>query len=59
VADPVAALVLGPPAPLELLLVGGRVVVERDELRTASEEEVARDARAASRELVRRAERRP
>jgi cytosine/adenosine deaminase-related metal-dependent hydrolase len=55
VADPVAALVLGPPAPLELLLVGGRVVVERDELRTASEEEVARDARAASRELARRA----
>jgi cytosine/adenosine deaminase-related metal-dependent hydrolase len=55
VADPVAALVLGPPAPLELLLVGGRVVVERDELRTASEEEIAREARAASRELARRA----
>jgi len=52
VADPVAALVLGPPAPVELLLVGGRVVVERGELRTGSEQEIARQARAASRRLL-------
>jgi cytosine/adenosine deaminase-related metal-dependent hydrolase len=52
VADPVAALVLGPPAKLELLLVGGRVVVEGGELRTGSETEIARDAVAASRRLL-------
>jgi cytosine/adenosine deaminase-related metal-dependent hydrolase len=52
VADPVAALVLGPPAPLELLLVGGRTVVERGELRTASAAEIAARARAASRRLA-------
>ena len=32
IADPVAALVLGSPPPLELLLVDGRPVVERDRL---------------------------
>jgi cytosine/adenosine deaminase-related metal-dependent hydrolase len=52
VADPVAALVLGPPAPLERLLVGGRSVVVGGELRTGSEEEIARDARVASRRLL-------
>ncbi|HEY7144638.1 MAG TPA: 8-oxoguanine deaminase [Streptosporangiaceae bacterium] len=36
IADPVAALVLGPPPPLELLLVGGRPVVERDQVLTAA-----------------------
>jgi hypothetical protein len=51
VADPVAALVLGPPAPLELLLVGGGPVVERGALLTASEAEIAARARAASRRL--------
>ncbi len=56
VADPVAALVLGPPARLELLLVGGRVVVEGGELRAASEGEIAREARAASRRLLQLAE---
>jgi cytosine/adenosine deaminase-related metal-dependent hydrolase len=56
VADPVAALVLGPPAKLELLLVGGRVVVEGGELRTGSETEIARDAVAASRRLLGAAE---
>ncbi len=45
--DPVAALVLGPPAPLELLLVGGTPVVERGELRTTDVTAVARDVRAA------------
>ena len=49
--DPVAALVFGPPAPLELLLVGGAPVVERGELRTADMTAAARDVRAAQREL--------
>jgi cytosine/adenosine deaminase-related metal-dependent hydrolase len=53
--DPVAALVLGPPAPLELLLVGGRPVVERGELRTADERELVRRARLAHQTLMRRA----
>jgi 8-oxoguanine deaminase len=35
IADPVAALVFGPAAPLELLLVGGTPVVQAGELRTA------------------------
>lgn len=52
IADPVAALVLGPPASVELLLVGGRVVVEGGELRTGSEQDIARQARAASRRLL-------
>jgi cytosine/adenosine deaminase-related metal-dependent hydrolase len=56
VADPVAALVLGPPARLELLLVGGRVVVEGGELRTGPEREIARDALAAGRRLLQVAE---
>jgi hypothetical protein len=45
--DPVAALVFGPPAPLELLLVGGIPVVERGELRTADVTAATRDVRAA------------
>jgi cytosine/adenosine deaminase-related metal-dependent hydrolase len=50
IADPVAALVLGPPAPLEALLVGGRPVVRGGELRTADAGALARDAaRAATR----------
>jgi cytosine/adenosine deaminase-related metal-dependent hydrolase len=51
IADPVAALVLGSPPPLELLLVNGRPVVERDRLVTVDEEQLARDVRAASRKL--------
>ncbi|MGH7920691.1 MAG: 8-oxoguanine deaminase, partial [Candidatus Dormibacteraceae bacterium] len=35
ISDPIAALVLGPPARLELLLVGGRTVVEGGRLCTA------------------------
>jgi 8-oxoguanine deaminase len=35
IADPVAALVLGPPRPVHTLLVGGEPVVEDGELRTA------------------------
>jgi cytosine/adenosine deaminase-related metal-dependent hydrolase len=51
IADPVAALVFGPPAPVELLLVGGRPVVERGELRTADAGALARDADAVARRL--------
>jgi hypothetical protein len=43
IADPVAALVFGPPAPLELLLVDGRAVVERGGLSTVDERALARD----------------
>jgi cytosine/adenosine deaminase-related metal-dependent hydrolase len=50
--DPVAALVFGPPAPLELLLVGGTPVVERGELRTVDISAAARDVRAARRRLA-------
>jgi Amidohydrolase family len=45
--DPVAALVLGPPAPLELLLVGGTPVVDGGELRTVDAATAAREVRAA------------
>jgi hypothetical protein len=47
----VAALVLGPPAPLELLLVGGATVVEHGELRTADVAAAVRDVRAARHQL--------
>ena len=53
--DPVAALVLGSAPPLELLLVGGRAVVEQDQLVTVDEETLARDAETASRTLLARA----
>lgn len=53
IADPVAALVLGPPAPLALLTVGGQVVVEAGELRTADAETLARNAKAAAATLTR------
>ncbi|WFE28303.1 8-oxoguanine deaminase [Solwaraspora sp. WMMD791] len=50
--DPVAALVLGPPAPVELLLVGGRPVVESAELRTADAADLAAGAAHAHRVLT-------
>jgi cytosine/adenosine deaminase-related metal-dependent hydrolase len=53
--DPVAALALGPPAPLELLLVGGEPVVERGELRTAEVDRLGRNLRRAHRKLIRAA----
>ncbi|MBZ4319859.1 8-oxoguanine deaminase [Streptomyces huiliensis] len=53
VADPVAALVLGPPAPVTLSLVHGRPVVEDGRLATADEDGIARAARAESRRLAR------
>lgn len=52
IADPVAALVLGPPPPLDLLLVGGRKVVDRGHLLTAPAAEIAAAARLASQRLT-------
>lgn len=54
IEDPVAALVLGPAPRVELLLVGGEPVVEDGRLRTADEEEMARDIAEAGRRLARR-----
>jgi cytosine/adenosine deaminase-related metal-dependent hydrolase len=51
IADPVAALVLGARPLVELLLVGGRPVVEDGELRTGDTVEIARDLAAASARL--------
>jgi cytosine/adenosine deaminase-related metal-dependent hydrolase len=56
ISDPVAALLFGPAPRVELLLVGGRAVVESAELRTADEAEVAREIAGASRRLAERAE---
>jgi cytosine/adenosine deaminase-related metal-dependent hydrolase len=53
IADPVAALVLGAPAPLTLLLVNGRPVVETGRLTTVDENAVARITRAEARRLAR------
>ncbi|QVQ52869.1 8-oxoguanine deaminase [Spiractinospora alimapuensis] len=47
VADPVTALVFGPPPPLERLLVGGRTVVSAGEPVTVSSAAAARAGRAA------------
>ena len=57
IADPVAALVLGPPRPVDTLLVAGEVVVEGGELRTADDGVLARDLARESRRLAERAER--
>ena len=55
VADPVAALVLGAPPPLELLMVGGRPVVEQDEVVTVDSVSLAGEVTAVHRELMSRA----
>ncbi|MEY9930459.1 cytosine/adenosine deaminase-related metal-dependent hydrolase [Catenulispora sp. GP43] len=52
IADPVAALVFGPPAPLRVLAVGGKPVVEDGTLLTADENALARECRAAARSLM-------
>jgi cytosine/adenosine deaminase-related metal-dependent hydrolase len=51
IADPVAALVLGPRPRVKHLLVGGRVVVEDGRLTTGDEETVARELASASARL--------
>ena len=48
IADPVAALVLGPRPPLELLLVNGQQVVSRDRVLTVDEHRAAAAARRAA-----------
>jgi cytosine/adenosine deaminase-related metal-dependent hydrolase len=55
VADPVAALVLGAPPPLQLLLVNGRPVVERDRVLTVDEDVLARECVAVHRTLLEKA----
>ncbi|MBO0827653.1 MAG: 8-oxoguanine deaminase [Streptosporangiales bacterium] len=52
IADPVAALVLGPRAPLRLATVGGRPVVEDGRLVTADPDQLAASATAAARRLA-------
>jgi len=54
IADPVAALVLGAPPPLELLLVQGRPVVEQGRVVTIDADQATADAAAASRRLLTR-----
>jgi len=56
ISDPVAALVFGPAPRVELLLVGGRALVQGAELRTADEREIAREIAGASRRLAEKAE---
>ncbi|GAA2725855.1 8-oxoguanine deaminase [Actinocorallia aurantiaca] len=51
IADPVAALVFGPPAPLEALLVGGNPVVGKGSLLTADETALARELTRVSRKI--------
>jgi 8-oxoguanine deaminase len=55
VVDPVAALVLGAPPPLQLLLVGGRPVVEGDRVVTVDETDLTAEVAAASKTLLTRA----
>jgi cytosine/adenosine deaminase-related metal-dependent hydrolase len=55
IADPVAALLLGPPPPLDLLMVQGRPVVHRGEVLTIDAQQAAADAAVASRKVLGRA----
>jgi cytosine/adenosine deaminase-related metal-dependent hydrolase len=52
ITDPVAALVLGAQAPLELLLVGGQTVVSGNHLTTEDDRVIAAELRAAHQTLV-------
>lgn len=53
VEDPVCALVFGPTPPLARLLVGGRTIVENDELRTVAHDTLGRAGAAARLRLMR------
>jgi cytosine/adenosine deaminase-related metal-dependent hydrolase len=55
IEDPVAALVLGATPRVDTLYVEGRAVVEGGELRTGSEDDIARDLRVQSARLLDRA----
>ncbi|MEV0644099.1 8-oxoguanine deaminase [Phytomonospora sp. NPDC050363] len=52
IADPVAALVLGPPAPVELLIVNGRPVIDGGSPRTFDPIELALRAETAARRIA-------
>ncbi|WP_281688880.1 8-oxoguanine deaminase [Pseudonocardia thermophila] len=52
VHDPVAALVLGAPPPLQLLLVDGRPVVEQNRVVTVDTDAIARECTAVHRRLL-------
>ena len=52
ITDPVAALLLGSPPPLRLLLVNGRVVVQDDVVQTVDEDALAARVDVAHRKLV-------
>jgi cytosine/adenosine deaminase-related metal-dependent hydrolase len=52
IADPVAALVFGPPRPVELLLVQGRAVVEDGRLATGDESSIAAELDKATHRLL-------
>ncbi len=54
IVDPVAALVLGAPPPLDLLLVNGVPVVEHDRLVSLDEDTLAAEVGAASKKLLAR-----
>jgi cytosine/adenosine deaminase-related metal-dependent hydrolase len=56
ITDPVAGLVLGDRPPLELLLVAGRPVVERDRLVRVDEDDLAARSARSGRALLARAE---
>ncbi|MFF3570852.1 8-oxoguanine deaminase [Nocardia jiangxiensis] len=53
IADPVCSLVFGPTPPLARLLVGGRTVVENDELRTVAQDVIAAAGVSARDRLLR------
>lgn len=55
VADPVAALVLGAPPPLERLVVDGRTVVDRGRVVTVDTAAIARECVAVHRSLIAKA----
>jgi hypothetical protein len=50
--DPVAALLLGAPPPLRLLLVNGRTVVEHDTVRTVDEDSMTVRVAQACRKVL-------
>ncbi|MEV0293826.1 8-oxoguanine deaminase [Nocardia sp. NPDC050710] len=52
VQDPVCALVFGPQPPLTRLLVGGRTIVENDELRTVSHDAIGAAGAVARNRLL-------
>jgi cytosine/adenosine deaminase-related metal-dependent hydrolase len=54
IVDPIAALVLGPVSHVDTLIVNGELVVKDSNLVNASHEEIASEARAASKTLLSR-----